>query len=74
MMDQPDPRSFVGIFSRGRNDYVGSFSPPGAGRPKEFDPALGAALSRRAQAPTMNEFGAAIKRRLDGFSNSPRLA
>lgn len=73
-MNQPDPRSFVGIFSRGRNDYVGSFSPPGAGRPREYNPEIGAALSRKAQAPTMNEFGAAIKRRLDGFNNVSRSA
>ena len=65
MNNQPDPRSFVGIFSRGRNDYQGSFSPQGAGRPRNVTPAI----ERKLQAPTMAEFGGAIKRRLDGFNS-----
>ncbi len=71
---QQDPRSFVGIFSRGRNDYVGSFSPPGAGRPREFNPDINAALQRKISAPTMSQFGAALKRRLDGGSSLSRTS
>ncbi len=42
----PDPRSMTGIFARGRNNYNGSTSPPGAGRPRNPVINLGSAIDR----------------------------
>lgn len=50
-----DPRSFTGIFARGRNNYNGSFAPPGAGRPPNID--LSAAMQRRVGMPQGAEGG-----------------
>lgn len=71
-----DPRSTVGIFSKGKNNYGGTFSPPGAGRPPNVD--LSGAINRALMpqgSPGGNPIGGALKRRLDvGISKLSRSA